>query len=106
MSKLYYGSICHTDYMEMIKSGKFQGEKSTKNGKVYINLSVWINDEKDKFGNIASVQLNPTEEHREAFKANKTNTYIGNLKESERKESAPVTAEVFKDDVDDDGLPF
>lgn len=51
--------------------------KPFNNGAKYYNLVVWINDEVDQYGNIASVQESITKEEREGgVKA----TYIGNLK--------------------------
>ena len=101
MSKSFYGSICHTDYMESVKSGKFKGVKSEKNGKIYVNVKVWVNDEPDQFGNSATIQLAKKDE----FKDEKVNSYIGNLKESERKEPEEITEKDFLDD-DDLDLPF
>jgi hypothetical protein len=39
---------------------------------------VWLNDKEDKFGNIMSVQINPTKEMKDL----EDRIYIGNLKES------------------------
>ena len=99
MSKSYYGSICHTDYMESLKTGKFKTIKSDKNGKIYVNVNLWINDEPDQFGNIASVQLAKKEE----YKGEKLKAYIANLKESEPKVPEEATTSDFEDD---DDLPY
>ena len=101
MSKSFYGSICHTDYMEAVKTGKFKGVKSEKNGKVYVNVKIWVNDEPDQFGNSATIQLAKKDE----FKDEKVNSYIGNLKESEYKAPPEPIANDFED-IDDSELPF
>jgi hypothetical protein len=78
MSKLFYGSI---DLTLLIDQAKQKHSAFTKgnNGKIYASVNVWLNDEKDKFGNIMSVQINPSKEAKDIDKR----LYIGNLKESE-----------------------
>jgi hypothetical protein len=92
MNQLFGGSICLTDLIEQAKKGHSAFSKSVKNGKVYFNMNTWINEEKDKFGNSMSHQLNSTKEKREA----EGKIYIGNSKELET--SKPVSA----NDVDGD----
>lgn len=65
------GSLCLSD---IPKDKVFVSEKS---GKKYLNVVLWINEEPDKFGNHAAVQVGLTKEEREA-KAKPV--YIGNLK--------------------------
>jgi hypothetical protein len=97
MSKLYYGSICFSDLHEALKAAHSAGNKAD-NGKIYVNVNLWINDEKDKFGNIASLVLSPKKDSGDDNKI-----YIGNLKESEKKEPEAIkSADV--DPIDD--LPF
>ena len=70
-----------------------------KNGKIYFNVKMWVNDEPDVWGNDASV-LVATPKGVEEPKQ-----YIGNLKFSELKEPealAPNSDEIPKDD----DLPF
>jgi hypothetical protein len=78
MSKLFYGSISVSDLIDQLKA-KHSAFSKAQNGKIYANISVWLNDEKDKFGNIMSVQITPTKEMKDVEKK----LYIGNLKESE-----------------------
>lgn len=78
MSKLFYGSISVSDLIDQLKQ-KHSAFSKAQNGKIYANISVWLNDEKDKFGNIMSVQITPTKEMKDVEKK----MYIGNLKESE-----------------------
>lgn len=75
MSKLLYGSICLTDVIELAKAKNGAVTKG-KNGKLYVNVNVWINDEQDNYGNIAGIQTT----FKDASKEDKK--YIGNLKES------------------------
>lgn len=78
MSKLFYGSLCITDLIDQLKA-KHSAFSKAQNGKIYASVSVWLNDEKDKFGNIMSVQITPSKEMKDIEKK----LYIGNLKESE-----------------------
>lgn len=77
--QLFYGSVCLTDMIELAKK-KHSAFSKGNNGKIYANVNVWLNDEKDKYGNIMSVQINPTKEMKDL----EDRVYIGNLKESER----------------------
>lgn len=76
MATLLTGSICLTDIP------KEKITTSERNGKKYLNITVWLNDEPDTYGNHASIQVSQTKEEREggAKKA-----YIGNLKRPEPK---------------------
>lgn len=78
MSQLFYGSICLTDMIEAAKQ-KHSAFTKGKNGKIYASVNVWLNDEKDEFGNIMSCQLNPTKEMKDLDKK----LYIGNMKQSD-----------------------
>jgi len=91
----FYGSIDFSKLMEQAKAGNKAFTKN-ENGKIYLNTRVWVNEELDKFGNVASFQSN--------FKgaAKEEKFYFGNLKES-------TQIEVFlkpEDLIDDDNLPF
>jgi len=96
MNKLLYGSICLSDLIEIGKTGH-SAYKKADNGKIYINVNVWINEEKDKFGNDASVCVNPEKESGHEKK------YIGNLKYSEIKGTTQAKA---NDIPEIDSLPF
>jgi len=78
MSKLLYGSMCLTDINEQAKKGHKSFSKG-KNGKIYFNIKMWLNSEKDQYGNDASLLIaTPKDEVDEKL-------YIGNLKYSEAK---------------------
>jgi len=95
MAQSYYGSIDFSKLIEQAKSGNKAFSKS-ENGKIYLNVRLYVNDEVDKFGNVASFQSN----FKGATKEDKF--YFGNLKES-----TPFEAKVEADDVPTtDDLPF
>ena len=95
MSKLLSLSI---DVTKINKSELITGEKGT-----YLNLTISLNDEADKFGNTVSAWQSQTKEQREA-KANRT--FLGNGKvifDSEGRQQAPQVQQVQEEQVD---LPF
>lgn len=95
MAQSFYGSIDFSKLLEQAKAGNKAFTK-TENGKIYLNVRVWVNDEEDKYGNIASFQSN----FKGAQKEDKF--YFGNLKESKILEM-----EVKSEDVPSaDDLPF
>jgi len=80
---------------------------SEKNGKKYLNISVWINDEPDQYNNNGSIQVSQTKEEREA---EVKKLYIGNLKFPVKKPAtaptaAPHTAPATVPELDN-SLPF
>lgn len=77
-NQLFYGSIDVTLLIEQAKA-KHSAFTKGNNGKIYASINVWLNSEPDKFGNIMSVQINPSKEMKDLDKK----MYIGNLKESE-----------------------
>lgn len=93
MSKLLSLSI---DVTKINKSELITGEKGT-----YLNLTVSLNDDADKFGNTVSAWQSQTKEQREA-KVNRT--FLGNGKvifDSEGKQQAQQVQEAQVD-----SLPF
>lgn len=74
--------------------------KPFENGAKYLNVVIWLNDEADKYGNSASIQISQSKEERESgVKA----TYIGNLKEPQSRSNEPTSTRTAQ--VADD-LPF
>ena len=90
MSQSFYGSIDFTKLIEKAKAGNKAFTK-TENGKIYLNVRVWVNDEQDNYGNIASFQSN----FKGATKEDKF--YFGNLKESK-----PIEQEIKPDEIPSD----
>jgi hypothetical protein len=76
--QLFYGSVCLTDLIELAKK-KHSAFTKGNNGKIYASINVWLNDSVDKYGNIMSVQINPSKEMKDL----EDRVYIGNLKQSE-----------------------
>jgi hypothetical protein len=78
-NQLFFGSICLTDLIELAKK-KHSAFTKGNNGKIYCAVNVWLNAETDKYGNIMSIQVNPTKEMKDID----GRPYIGNLKESDK----------------------
>ena len=95
MSKLYNGSICLTDIP------KEKITTSEKNGKKYLNINVWVNDELDQYGNIGSIQLSQSKAEREA---SEKKVYIGNIKQPQAAAAPQIASPVNNAVVED--LPF
>ena len=97
MAQSYYGSIDFSKLLEMAKSGHKAFSKSEKNGRIYLNVDVFVKDEVGQYGDKASI--------RGTFKGatKEDKFYFANLKES-----APyVEQQPTMDDIPDtDSLPF
>jgi len=96
MSQNFYGSICVTELIEKAKA-KHSSFTKAQNGKIYCNITVWINDEEDKFGNTMSIQANSSKE----MVGKEDKFYLGNCKKSKQK---PISDNDF-DGVDDIDIP-
>lgn len=78
MNQSFYGSFDITKLMEEIKS-KHSGFYKGSNGKIYANITIWLNETPDKYGNVVSVKVNPSKERKDIDKP----FYLGNLKKSD-----------------------
>lgn len=99
MGKPMMGSINLSKLNANAKIGHSAFTKAGKDNEIFVNVTLWVNDEPDKFGNTMSVQLNPKQESGDE------KVYFGNFKPSERKEPEPLP----KGDAsipEDDDLPF
>ena len=94
MSKLITASI---DVTKLDKGKLVKGKKGT-----YANLTIWLNDEVDQFGNNVSIQQSLSKEEREAGAAK---IYLGNGKQYDDGK-ATTQSSVAKNDEGDDDLPF
>lgn len=103
MSILINGSICFTDLMDKAKAGHSAFSRG-KNGKAYVSITQWLNDDADQYGNHLSIQLNSTKEKREA----EGKVYIGNGKVSGPQSAAHPTSQQVAAPVmaAADDLPF
>ena len=89
----FYGSICLDDLLTGKLAKGSNGKtyvcmddlnippfnKGKTNGKTYVNVGVWVNEDNDEFGNCANISLSQSLQDREQ-QAKKQ--YIGNLKRS------------------------
>lgn len=95
MSKLLQGSI---NLSKIDKSKLYTSDKK----EVWLNVSVWVNDEVDNYGNIASI--------KQSTKKDEANIYLGNLKEYQKPEpkpeQKPQAQQPSPTPKNDDGLPF
>ena len=94
MSQLFNGSICLSD----IPKDKIT--TSEKNGKKYLNITVWLNDDADQYGNIGSLQVSQSKAEREAGEKKQ---YIGNFK---KPHGAAVPQSNGSESISNDDLPF
>jgi hypothetical protein len=93
MNTLYTGSICLSDI------DKSKIAKSDKNGKLYLSVDIWVNEQPDNYGNIGSINVRQSKEEREA---KEKKTYIGNFKQLEGKPQAGT----YLADREIEPLPF
>ena len=93
MAKLITASI---DVTKLDKGKLVKGKKGT-----YANLTIWVNDEVDQFGNDVSIQQSLSKEERENGAAK---IYLGNGKTHNGSNAAAQTNAVESDDSED--LPF
>lgn len=89
MSKLFLGSIDLTkiDKSDIVTTDK--DGKPFKSGGKFLNISIWLNDEPDKYGNHISIKAGKKD----------ANYYIGNAKEYQKEQSTPAAASNNSDDI-------
>jgi len=92
MSKTFYGSIDFSKLIEEAKSGNKAFSKSEKNGRIYLNVQVFIKDEVDIYGNSMAIRSN----YKGATKEDKF--YFGNLKPSEEIDQPIQSNEISGED--------
>lgn len=81
MAQLFNGSICLSD----IPKDKIT--TSEKNGKKYLNINLWLNEDVDNYNNIGSIQVAQSKAEREA---KEKQVYIGNFKHAVKPQQTPV----------------
>lgn len=99
MAQLLNGSVCLTDIIDKAKE-KHSAFAKGKNGKIYFNVTCWVNDEPNQFGQHASLLLNSSKEKKD----DEGKVYIGNMKKSEQGGAEPVSGADVNDLSQD--LPF
>lgn len=100
MSNRINSSICLTDLGDKYRAGHSAFTKGN-NGKIYVNLTTWINDAPDNYGNNVSHQLNSKADKWEA----EGKVYVGNGKTADA-QPAPVTVVNPPAVEDGNDLPF
>lgn len=95
-NRLFLGSICLSDLNEQAKKGNPAFSKAN-NGKIYVNVNLWHNEEPDQYENVAQIQIAKPKDSKEK------SIYIGNFKLPKKKEPEPVLP---SDIPDDDDMPF
>lgn len=104
MATLFYGSINITELLERAKE-KHSAFVKGNNGKIYANISVWLNDEPDQYDNVMSIKLSATKEAI-AKDAEQGKIYIGNCKESENQQQPLNSKDAHSISAIADDLPF
>lgn len=96
MAQQFYGGICYTDLIEFLKSKKFKVVKN-RNGKIYFNIQLWINDTQDEYGQHGTISLQLKEDIYKNEKKLPKEKRIKNIIGSLRKNDNQVTPEDFDD---------
>lgn len=78
MARLLTGSINMTKLSAQFKQQNKAFNKSTS-GDVWAYVNIYVNDEEDNYGNVASIKLNHKDNTKEE------NVYFGNLKDVKNK---------------------
>lgn len=99
MAQLRTGSLCLTDIIAKAKESHSAFSKA-QNGKIYFNVTVWHNEETDKYGNDSSIMLNSHKDKREQ----EGKVYVGNLKMQAG--GSQEQAKIADNDINGDDLPF
>lgn len=89
MSKLFLGSL---DLTKIDKSDIVTTDKDGnpfKSGGKFLNISIWLNDEPDKYGNHISIKAGKKD----------ANYYIGNAKEYNKQEQSTTAAGSNNSDI-------
>lgn len=99
MNKMMTGSINLTAVKELQKTNPKAFFKSDKTGVLYLNATIFVNDEPDQYGNNASISVYDSE--------TKKSVYLGNFKmfsQNAPAQSAQPAQSIV--DNNDDDLPF
>lgn len=104
-NQLLNGSLDLTTIIEKAKAGHSAFSKSTKNGHIYFNITQWVNDEPNEYGQHSSILLNSASKEKQTEEGK---TYIGNAKKVEGVgNQEPLNAATAAADLPDvNSLPF
>lgn len=96
--KPFMGSINLSKLLANAKIGHSSFTRAGKDKEVFVNVTLWLNEEPDKFKNVMSVHLNPAKDSGDE------KVYFANFKPSEALPPRPV--EAGSEDFDETDLPF
>ena len=108
-SRLLVGSINVTRVIEELNAKNNAFYKSPKNGDIYLNTKIWLNEEPDQFKNDGSIQINPPKD------SEFTSKYIGNVRFVEMKsnevtdndlQNIPDLSSIEIDNIGNEEPPF
>ena len=85
MSQRFIGSIDLTELGEAVRN-QHSSITTGNNGKKYANVTIWLNDAPDQYGNQLSIQLNSKADVRET----EAKVYVGRAKPPQPKQEAPA----------------
>jgi len=86
MANSYYGSIDLDELKKLINNGSIKTYKSFKSGKEYVNCTIYVNDNADKFGNFANLNIVFNDGKEEEYNGKKIKyKSIGSFKKSDNK---------------------
>jgi len=99
----YYGSIDVTTLLKQANLPHSAFVRAGKENKAFAQITVWVNEEPDQYGNSVSIKLQSKNAETAKLEGN---IYLGNLKKSEAK--APEALEAGAADIPQDtsDLPF
>lgn len=90
--------------LEKAKAKHSAFSKSEKNGHIYFNITQWINDEPNEFGQHSSLLLNSGSKEKQAEEGK---VYIGNAKKVEGGgNSVPLDSKATEELPETNDLPF
>jgi hypothetical protein len=91
-NRLFIGSLCLSDLNAKAKEGHSAFSKAS-NGKIYVNVNLWHNEEPDQYEKVAKIQLSKPKDSKEET------TYVGSFSLPKKKEpEAVIPSEIPSDD--------
>lgn len=99
----YYGSIDVTTLLKQANLPHSAFIRAGKENKAFAQITVWVNEEPDQYGNSVSIKLNSKDAETAKLEGA---IYLGNLKKSEAKPPAPLEGGAEDIPQDDSDLPF
>lgn len=97
----YYGSIDVTTLLKQANLPHPAFVRAGKENKAFAQITVWVNEEPDQYGNSVSIKLQSKDAETGKLEGA---IYLGNLKKSEAKAPTPLEADSGLGDGTD--LPF